>query len=102
MKQETSKIEGMTCSACASRIERVVKKLEGVENASVNFASETLSVTYDEGITNISKVKAAVDKAGFKLIGMEEKKEEVKKHSEDQVLFYRYCISRFYSATFNY
>ena len=45
--KKTYKINGMTCSACAARIERVVGKKEGISNASVNFASETLSVEFD-------------------------------------------------------
>lgn len=92
-KSYTFKIEGMTCSACASRIERVVNKLEGIEQGSVNFASEKLNVIVDESITNIGQVKAAVSKAGFKLISEEEKKKEVKKYREDQLLFYRFIIS---------
>ena len=47
MEQNTFKIDGMTCSACANRVERVVKKMDGVEEASVNFATETLSVKFD-------------------------------------------------------
>ena len=93
MKQETSKIEGMTCTACASRIERVVKKLDGVEGATVNFAAEVLNVTYDENITNIGQVKAVVSKAGFKLIVEEEKQKETQKINEDKVLFYRFIAS---------
>ena len=47
MKQ-LMKIEGMSGAACANRVERVVKKLEGVDSASVNFATETLSIEYQE------------------------------------------------------
>ena len=42
------KISGMTCSACANRIEKVVSKMEGVKDANVNFATETLTVNYDD------------------------------------------------------
>ena len=67
MKHKKSKIEGMTCSACASRIERVVGKIDGVETASVNFAAEMLNVTYDENKVDEAKITAVVEKAGFKL-----------------------------------
>ena len=48
MDKKTYIIEGMTCSACANRVERVVKKLEGIESASVNFATEKLTLSMDE------------------------------------------------------
>ena len=92
-KSYTFNIEGMTCSACANRIERVVGKIQGVEQGNVNFASEKLNVTIDESTTNIGQIKAVVGKAGFKLVSTEEKKEEVKKYSEDQLLFYRFIAS---------
>ena len=48
MQKKSFKINGMTCSACANRVERVVGKLDGVEKSNVNFATETLSVEFDE------------------------------------------------------
>ena len=93
MKQETSKIQGMTCTACASRIERIVRKLDGVEEVSVNFAAEVLNVTYDETKLDKDKIKAVVTKAGFQLISPKENTKEVKKISEDQLLFYRFIAS---------
>lgn len=62
--RKTIKIDGMTCAACAARIERVVGKLDGVSSASVNFAAETLTVDYDK--TNLKGIEAAVIKAGYK------------------------------------
>ena len=44
MKKETLKISGMTCAACVNAVERSVRKIEGVINAGVNFATEKLSV----------------------------------------------------------
>ena len=40
MSKETMTITGMTCAACAQRVEKAVGKLEGVEKAAVNFATE--------------------------------------------------------------
>lgn len=73
VKTYNFKIEGMTCSACANRVERVTKKLDGVENATVNFATEKLTIKVNEDEISYGDIKAAVDKAGYKLI-----KEEVK------------------------
>ncbi|MGL6069745.1 heavy metal translocating P-type ATPase, partial [Craterilacuibacter sp.] len=57
-------LEGMTCAACAIRIEKVLNRLPGVE-ASVNFASETVAVTFPEGSQSAGTLIAQVKKAGF-------------------------------------
>ena len=59
MMNKALKIDGMTCSACANRVERVIKKLEGVEEAGVNFATETLSMKYDENKLSTADTEAA-------------------------------------------
>lgn len=86
------KVEGMTCSACANRVERVVKKLEGVEEAAVNFASEKLTVSMDEDVIKVASLKAAVEKAGYKLI-IEGEVAPKKKYTPDQILLIRLIAS---------
>ena len=68
MTNKVLKIEGMTCAACAKAVERASKKLEGVADANVNFATEKLSVSFDESKVNIQDVQAAVEKAGYKAL----------------------------------
>ena len=85
----TFKVEGMSCSACANRVEKVVKKLEGVESSSVNFATERLTVKVDGDRVKEGMIKAAVEKAGYKLISQEEKINGAKKFTDEQILFYR-------------
>lgn len=63
--KETIKINGMTCAACASRIEKVVGRIDGVQEINVNFATERLSVDIDPAKTNMEAVGAAVRKAGY-------------------------------------
>lgn len=65
MKQETLKINGMTCSSCANTIEKRVNKVNGVENATVNFATERLSVKFNESATDIDTIKKAVKDVGY-------------------------------------
>ncbi|MGG0941422.1 copper-exporting P-type ATPase CopA [Bacillus subtilis] len=60
-------IEGMTCAACANRIEKRLNKIEGVANAPVNFALETVMVEYNPKEASVSDLKEAVDKLGYKL-----------------------------------
>lgn len=65
MKKETIKITGMTCAACAARVEKVVSKMAGITSASVNFATESLSVEYDEGVASRQKINEVIEKAGY-------------------------------------
>ena len=58
-------LEGMTCAACARRIERGLQKVEGVESAAVNLATERGMVTYDPQKANVAALIAAVEKAGY-------------------------------------
>ncbi|MDB2157592.1 heavy metal translocating P-type ATPase [Clostridium butyricum] len=97
LKTYTFKIEGMTCSACANRVERVTKKLDGVENSSVNFATENLTVNIDEDIIGYAKIKEAVDKAGYKLIKEEEKDSGKSKIDESKLLLIRFIVSACFS-----
>ena len=52
-------LEGMTCASCATRVEKRLNKLEGV-NASVNFASERATVAFDPDRTSIEDLIGAV------------------------------------------
>lgn len=60
-------IEGMTCAACANRIEKRLNKMEGVTNAPVNFALETVMVEYNPKEASVGDLKEIVDKLGYKL-----------------------------------
>lgn len=68
MSKETIVISGMTCAACAMRVEKAVGKLDGVVNASVNFATEKLSVEFDEQISSVPVIKEAVEHAGYGVV----------------------------------
>jgi len=57
-------IAGMSCAACAIRLEKVLNRLEGV-SASVSFASEQALIRYRPDTTSIAQLQAAIDKAGF-------------------------------------
>ena len=58
-------IDGMTCVACAARIEKALNKLEGVQQAAVNFASETARVRYLPGLVAPGQLAGAIRKAGY-------------------------------------
>ncbi|MDW8350869.1 MAG: heavy metal translocating P-type ATPase [Anaerolineae bacterium] len=61
----TLPVAGMTCANCAATIERVVRKLPGVVEASANFAAERLAVGYLPGAAGIAEIVAAVRRAGY-------------------------------------
>lgn len=62
-------ITGMTCAACASRIERQLKKAPGVKEANVNFATSRATVTYDPQATGIPNIIGTVEDAGYGIAG---------------------------------
>ncbi|MCY7472425.1 heavy metal translocating P-type ATPase [Bacillus safensis] len=68
MEQAEFDIEGMTCAACANRIEKKINRIDGVDHGSVNFALETLQVTYHPGQTSANDIKDAVQSIGYSLI----------------------------------
>lgn len=61
----TLEVSGMTCAACASRIERGLSKLSGVDKANVNFAIETASVEFSNENTNIENIIKKVQALGY-------------------------------------
>ncbi len=64
----TLALEGMTCASCAMRIEKGLKKLPGVTDASINFATEQATVTYDPVQTGLEQMVQKVDMVGYKAI----------------------------------
>lgn len=58
-------ITGMTCAACANRVEKALKKVEGVLSANVNLASERAGITFVPGDSSMERLIAAVEKAGY-------------------------------------
>jgi P-type Cu+ transporter len=74
MTEKTLTIEGMTCASCSQAVEKATKKLAGVQQASVNLATEKLTITFDENELTIEEIKKAVDEAGYKAVIEMEKK----------------------------
>ncbi|MGV3000424.1 heavy metal translocating P-type ATPase [Streptococcus suis] len=68
MQKESISVSGMTCASCAMTVEKAVGKLTGVEEASVNLATEKLSVSFDENVLSLSDIGHAVEKAGYGLV----------------------------------
>lgn len=77
-------VSGMTCSACAASIEKALNNLPGVSKATINFALETLTISYSSNQVSVSEIKKAVDNLGYELIEKQKDQEKID-HKEDQL-----------------
>ncbi len=68
MKKETFKIEGMSCASCAASSQRVLSKMDGVKEATVNYANKAALVEYDEIAVDYTQMKAKLLKMGYHLL----------------------------------
>ncbi|HEA84539.1 MAG TPA: heavy metal translocating P-type ATPase [Candidatus Wildermuthbacteria bacterium] len=80
--KNTYKIQGMSCASCVKTIERVLSKTKGVKTASVNFATESALIEFDESIVSEAELAQAVKDAGYKLIVGDEQKEKTPSSSD--------------------
>lgn len=98
------KIEGMTCASCAKAVERAVHKLYGVNSANVNFATEKLNIVYEASLINLSDIKKAIEKAGYKAIEEEvvADTDKEKKEKEIHLLWKKFIISTIFSLPLLY
>jgi Cu+-exporting ATPase len=64
----TLPVEGMTCASCVVRVEKALKKVEGVQAASVNLATENVTLRFDGTKADLTRLSSAVEDAGYKLI----------------------------------
>lgn len=106
MKKETLKITGMTCAACAARIEKVVGKMDGVEGISVNLATEKATVTFDTTKTDLAVIKEKIEKTGYGALDIVEKKvvdeDKLRKEKEIKVLWTKFIVSMVFAVPLLY
>jgi P-type Cu+ transporter len=105
-KEVTLMVEGMTCASCSSAVERSLKKLEGVEIASVNLATNKATIKYDGSKVKIAELKKAVEKAGYvpkdieKTLATDE--DQLRKDKESKDMFQRLILSIIFSLPLLY
>ncbi len=79
-------VKGMHCASCANIIDRSVKKLNGIKQSNVSFASEKASVMFDENVTSVNDVLSAIKKAGYgATLLTTSNSEEEKKNKEKEI-----------------
>jgi Cu+-exporting ATPase len=74
MTDKSFAIEGMNCASCAAHVEKAAAKVEGITFASVNLATERLTISFDERKTSVNSVIDAVSRAGYKAIDDEKER----------------------------
>jgi P-type Cu+ transporter len=67
-KEATIQITGMTCAACASRIEKGLKKLDGVTDANVNLALEKATIIFDPAVTGLKHFQEKIEAMGYGVV----------------------------------
>lgn len=84
-------IEGMTCAACSTRVEKVLNKTEGVKHATVNLATESATIEYEPGFSDTDKLIEKIEHLGY---GAREKQDR-KDKEESKELAYRKQKNKF-------
>jgi Cu+-exporting ATPase len=100
----TIPIGGMTCAACAQRIEKALRKLEGVETVTVNLATEKATVVYNPQVVRISAIKEAIEKAGYKALDFSKNadQDKLRKEKEIKTLWTKFAVSAFFALPLLY
>ena len=94
MKKVLLKIDGMTCSACSTGLEKYLNKQDGIKQATVNLIMNNANIEYDDRKLNLEQVEKFVEKAGFLSLGIDNfEKEEKKKTNEKYKLLVTTVIS---------
>lgn len=98
--KKTYDIEGMTCSACSSHIDKVIRELDGVEEVNVNLLKNNMIVELDENKVNDELIAKTVDDAGYKVVleKTEKKNSDNKKDDAKQslILSFIFLVPLFY------
>jgi len=68
LAKETIQIRGMSCAACVRRVEQGLSALDGVNSASVNFATEKASVEFDPDVVTPAALKAKIKELGYDVV----------------------------------
>lgn len=92
----TFPVTGMSCVGCASSVENILRKTDGVQQANVNFAANTVLVDFDTSIVTKEELKSRVSDAGYDLIIVE--KDAVKEQEEIQNKEYKDLKKQFLGA----
>ena len=96
----------MTCAACAQRVEKAIRKLDGVVSVTVNFATEKAAVTYNPLQLRLSAIQEAIEKAGYQALEVKKTnaadEDRVRKHKEIKILWTKFVVAAVFSLPLLY
>ena len=103
MKEEKYDISGMHCAACSASVEKVTRRLPGVERSDVNLTTGIMTICYDESQVSPEQITAKVEKAGFGCTLHAEKKEKTAEavQSEEEAALKRKKTELIVAAVFS-
>src|SRR5690554_2393240 len=84
IKKLTFPVTGMICVGCASSVENILNKMDGVTEAGVNFASNTVLVSYDSKNVSKEQLKSKMQRAGYDIIISEKNAKEEQEAQQDR------------------
>ena len=85
----TLPVQGMTCAACVSAVENVLRELDGVISAAVNFATEKATIEYIPSVVGIRDFKRVIREAGYEVVEAEQGEDIVEKEQKEREKAYR-------------
>lgn len=85
MMKKRFNVEGMTCSACQSHVQKSVEKLDGIISVNVNLLNNTMDVDFNDSLCNTQIIEAAVKKAGYNAYIPNNNNKEIKKEKNHQL-----------------
>lgn len=102
----TVPIGGMTCAACSQRIEKVVRKIPGVESAAVNLAAETATIVYRPQEVRFSLIREAIEKIGYQVLSVSKDnagdEDRLRKQKQIRTLWTKFIVSAVFSLPLLY
>ena len=102
----TLPIGGMTCAACSQRVEKVLRRLDGVISASVNLATEKATVTYDPRRVRVSAMKQVIEKAGYQVLKIDKAnaadEDRARKQKEIRTMWTKFIVAAAFSLPLLY
>lgn len=106
MSSITLPIGGMTCAACARRIEKVLGKLDGIETASVNLATEKATIQYNPQTVRLPAIKATIEKIGYQVLSTSKSgasdEDRLRKQKAIRILWTKFIIAAVFSIPLLY
>ncbi|MDZ8078020.1 MAG: heavy metal translocating P-type ATPase [Nostoc sp. DcaGUA01] len=95
----TVKLRGMSCAACANNVEKAIRSVRGVIDCNVNFGAEQAAINYDRSLTNLEKIQAAIEAAGYssyslseEMLSQEDDAETASRQAKQRELFLKVIV----------